>query len=141
MDRLTPERRSEIMSRIRGRDTAPEMLVRRFLHAAGLRYRLHCKNLAGRPDLLFPGRHACVFVHGCFWHGCERCIDGRRSVKSNAAYWSPKIAGNKERDARNLTRLRGDGWHIFVVWECQLKDSQALSDLVERLRALPLYAK
>src|ERR1700674_4838408 len=98
MDTVTPERRSAIMARIRSKDTAPELAVRRYLHAKGLRYRLHHAGLPGKPDLVFPARRVCVFIHGCFWHGCPHCIDGTRQVKSNSAYWSAKVAGHRARD-------------------------------------------
>src|SRR5437879_2491620 len=117
MDTVTPERRSAIMARIRARDTGPEMAVRHALHSAGLRYRLHSKDLPGKPDLVFRRFRACVFVHGCFWHGCPECIDGRRSVKSNIGYWRPKIAGNRERDAGNRAALERKGWRVFTIWE------------------------
>src|SRR5438874_1822671 len=98
------------MARIRSRDTGPEIKVRRFLHATGLRYRVHHPKLAGKPDLVFPARGLCVFVHGCFWHGCPRCIDGTRAVKSNADYWRAKVETNAARDRRNEEALRGAGW-------------------------------
>jgi DNA mismatch endonuclease, patch repair protein len=101
MDTVTPARRSEIMAAIRSKDTAPELAVRRYLHASGLRYRLHRHRLPGRPDLIFPGRRLCLFVHGCFWHGCPHCRHGAREVKSNTSYWSVKLARNKARDAEN----------------------------------------
>lgn len=141
MDTVTPARRSEIMGRIRARDTAPELVVRRFLHMAGLRFRLHGRGLAGRPDLVFASRRACVFVHGCFWHGCEQCVDGRRAVKSNTGYWAPKILGNRERDARNRATLEADGWRVFVIWECELKDAQALGALAASIKAIPLRGR
>ena len=95
MDRLTSEHRSENMRRIRSTDTEPEVKVRRFLHSQGLRYRLHDRKLAGKPDLVFPALRACVFVHGCFWHGCRKCIDGTRRVRSRTGYWGPKIENNR----------------------------------------------
>src|SRR3989442_1667939 len=99
-DRLTREARSENMRRIRSKDTRPELVVRHYLHGAGFRYRLHRKELPGQPDLVFPSRRLCVFVHGCFWHGCQRCVDGTRLVKSNKKFWKMKVAGNRERDSR-----------------------------------------
>ena len=109
VDRLSPDRRSANMAQIWSKDTAPEMAVRRFLHAAGLRYRLHRARLPGKRDLVFPKWRICVFVHGCFWHGCRRCIDGTRRVKSNTAYWNSKVADNKARDARHKAALKEAG--------------------------------
>lgn len=86
MDTVSAQRRSEIMSKIRSRDTKPELAVRRYLHSTGLRYRIHRRDLPGRPDIVFPSRKLCVFVHGCFWRGCPNCVDGTRTVKSNGAY-------------------------------------------------------
>lgn len=131
MDHVTTERRSEIMAAIRGKDTAPEMAVRRFLHCRGLRYRLHIKKLPGSPDLVFPGRRAAVFVHGCFWHGCPHCRVGSRKVKSNTAYWEQKIARNQARDARAANDLAAAGWKVFTVWACEAADSEALDRLAE----------
>lgn len=135
MDTVSGARRSQIMAAIRDRDTAPELAVRRYLHAAGLRYRLHRRDLPGRPDIVLPSWRACVFVHGCFWHGCPRCIDGRRKVKSNIGYWGPKIAGNRKRDRRHRKALEAAGWSVFTVWECQTRDPSALATLVSALKA------
>lgn len=126
------------MAAIRSKDTAPELAVRRALHAAGLRYRLHGRRLPGRPDLVFPRRGVCVFVHGCFWHGCPHCIDGRRAVKSNTGYWSAKIAGNKERDERHRTALEAAGWTVLTVWECMTPDRAALGELAATIRSIGL---
>lgn len=136
MDTVTPQRRSAIMAAIRSKDTAPELAVRRALHASGLRYRLHYKKLPGRPDLVFPRRRVCLFVHGCFWHGCPRCIDGRRAVKSNTGYWSAKVAGNKERDERHRATLEAAGWTVLTVWECMTRDPAALRELAEAIRSI-----
>ncbi len=119
------------MARIRGRDTRPELLVRRLLHAMGYRYRTHLRSMPGRPDLAFTRRRAAVFVHGCFWHGHD-CPRGRRAPKTNAAFWRDKIARNRMRDADVLERLDGLGWRSIVLWECGLGDRDALA---ERLRA------
>jgi DNA mismatch endonuclease (patch repair protein) len=138
MDRLSPEARSKNMSRIRSRDTSPELAVRKYLHRSGLQFRLHGTKLPGKPDLVFPGRGALVFVHGCFWHGCPRCVDGTRRVKSNIAYWSAKVEGNRARDKRNVTALRRMGWSVFTVWECEIKNEQRLARLAKRIKALRL---
>jgi DNA mismatch endonuclease (patch repair protein) len=107
------------MSRIRGRDTAPEMLIRRGLHARGLRFRLHDRRLPGTPDLVFGPRRAVVFVHGCFWHGHD-CPFGVRP-RTNAGFWAEKIERNRARDAVAETRLRDQGWRVATVWECALR--------------------
>lgn len=124
MDTRTPEKRSEIMSAVRTEDTGPELLVRKLLSAQGYRYRLHRKDLPGRPDIVFPGRRKAVFVHGCFWHG-HRCAKGRLP-KSRLRYWKPKIAENKKRDARNIAKLKRSGWRASVVWQCELKSAGTL---------------
>ncbi|WP_083514378.1 very short patch repair endonuclease [Bradyrhizobium manausense] len=137
MDRLSPEARSRNMARIGSQDTTPELAVRRVVHAAGLRYRLHRRDLPGKPDLVFPGRRAVLFVHGCFWHGCTKCIDGTRRVQSNQQYWNPKITGNRERDARHAATLRADGWTVFTIWECETIDPKQLKRIVGRIKKLP----
>ena len=115
------------MSKIRSRDTKPEMVVRRVLHAAGYRYRLHRRDLPGKPDLIFAGRRKVIFVHGCFWHQheVEACLDGRKP-KSNTSYWNAKLDRNVQRDRDNEEWLVAHGWSILVVWECELRDIHAL---------------
>jgi DNA mismatch endonuclease (patch repair protein) len=125
------------MSRIRSEDTAPEFIVRRFLHREGLRFRLHVRTLPGKPDLVFPGRRVCLFIHGCFWHGCPRCADGTRRVKSNVSYWSDKVAGNRARDERHSAALGETGWTVLILWECELRDSSRLAGLAAQIKALP----
>ncbi|MNS36130.1 Very short patch repair protein [compost metagenome] len=127
-DKLTPERRSANMASIRSRDTAPEMAVRKLAHALGYRFRLHRKDLPGKPDLVFPGRKAVIFVHGCFWHQHPdpQCKDGRRP-KSRPGYWGPKLDGNLTRDARRQAELEAAGWKVLVVWECRTRDTDALA--------------
>ena len=129
MDILTPEQRSALMSRIRGVDTKPELVVRRALHAQGYRYRLHGRKLPGRPDLVFRKRRVVVFVHGCFWHRHEGCPKSRLP-KSRADYWRAKFESNVERDQRNERVLADDGWRVFVAWECEIEKDETL---VERL--------
>jgi len=131
MDTLTPAQRSERMSRVRGRDTKPELLVRRALHALGYRYRLHDKKLPGKPDLSFPGRKRAVFVHGCFWHMHEGC-GLARMPKSRLDFWRPKLEGNRARDAKKFQQLRALGWDVMVVWECELRQ---MDKLVVRIEA------
>jgi DNA mismatch endonuclease (patch repair protein) len=115
------------MSRVRGRDTKPEMLVRRLTHGMGYRYRLHRRGLPGSPDLVFPSRMKVIFVHGCFWHqhldpGCKLA----RLPKSKLDFWGPKLETNRERDERNLVLLAELGWDVLVIWECQAKNREEL---------------
>lgn len=130
-DTVDRETRSLIMSRVRGKDTAPEMLVRRLVFSLGYRYRLHDARLPGKPDLVFAGRRKVIFVHGCFWHRHDGC-DLARLPKSRAEFWTRKLTGNKERDGRNQTALRKLGWRILVVWECGLGDQAALRRRIVR---------
>ncbi len=128
-DRVTPERRSYIMSRVGQKHTGPEMALRRALHCLGYRYRLHRRDLPGSPDIVFPSRRKAVFVHGCFWHGHD-CRWGRLP-KSRPEYWFPKIEANRARDKRALTRLCQDGWKAMVVWQCELRDLDGAVSRVE----------
>lgn len=115
-DTISRARRSALMSRIRSKDTQPELAVRRLVHSLGYRYVLHDKRLPGKPDLVFPARGKVIFVHGCFWHG-HHCPKASRP-KSNAHYWAAKIAGNKARDRRHRRTQRVRGWRVLVVFEC-----------------------
>lgn len=115
-DSLTPTERSHRMSLIRSRNTKPELLLRRALHAEGVRYRLHKKDLPGKPDLVFANARTVLFVNGCFWHG-HKCPTGH-IPKSNSEFWRTKIVTNRARDVRNIRRLREGGWKVIVVWEC-----------------------
>ncbi len=119
MDALTRTQRSENMRRIRSKDTAPEMLVRSLVHGMGYRYRLHAKDLPGRPDLVFRSRKKAIFVHGCFWHQHSGCRDGRLPV-SRQEYWGPKLSRNVERDLLHRNSLVRMGWKVLVVWECEV---------------------
>lgn len=130
VDSLDQATRSAVMARVRGKNTGPEMMVRKLLFAAGYRYRLHVRKLPGSPDLVFPARKKVVFVHGCFWHRHENCASSR-IPKSRVDFWSSKLNGNKARDIRNREALLDAGWQVMVVWECELSD---LSVLQERLR-------
>lgn len=116
------------MAAIRGKDTKPEMKVRRHLHAAGLRFSLHRKDLPGRPDVVLRRHRAVVLVQGCFWHGHD--CKGDRMPKTRAEWWAAKIARNRERDAVNLARLRALGWRVFELWECDLRKPGTLDALV-----------
>lgn len=120
MDRLTPQQRSRNMSRIRARDTAPELAVRQFLHRVGYRYRLHAAALPGRPDLVFPARRKVIFVHGCFWHQHSGCPRAFRPA-SRQQFWQDKFRATRERDARVTADLAKHGWQAFVVWECETR--------------------
>jgi DNA mismatch endonuclease, patch repair protein len=119
VDSISSSRRSEIMSRVRARDTAPEMSVRRLVHGMGYRYRLHSTALPGKPDLVFGKRKKVIFVHGCFWHRHSNCALARMP-KSRLDFWLPKLEGNRKRDKRNLHGLRKLGWESLVVWECEI---------------------
>lgn len=122
---MTDPARSAVMRAVKGRDTNPEMQVRRAAHALGFRFRLHRKDLPGSPDLVFPRLKTAVFVHGCFWHGHD-CARGARAPKTNADYWRAKIARNVARDARVRGELEALGWAVETIWECELKDGEAL---------------
>lgn len=127
-DRLTAQQRSELMSKIKGKDTAPEMIVRRIVHGLGFRYRLHRKNLPGKPDLAFSARRKVIFVHGCFWHG-HGCKIGKLP-KSRPEFWRPKIEGNRRRDEATLAGLARAGWVSLIVWQCETKDLSALRNKI-----------
>lgn len=131
-DVFTPEKRSAVMARIRSKDTAPEVALRKALHARGLRYRLHDARLPGRPDIVFGPSRIAVFVHGCFWHG-HACARGARSPKTNAAYWAAKIARNRARDAADQAALRDLGWRAEVVWTCEIAGKAALGAVADAL--------
>jgi DNA mismatch endonuclease, patch repair protein len=121
MDRLTVEQRSRNMSRIRGRDTRPELIVRSFLHRQGLRFRVHRTDLPGRPDIALAGSRLAIFVHGCFWHRHPQCRFAY-SPRSNVTFWNQKFERNQLRDAAVMNALREKGWHPVVVWECEVQN-------------------
>ena len=131
-ERTISEVRSRNMAAIRGKDTAPELAIRRILHAMGLRFRLHRKDLPGRPDIVLPKHRTVVFVHGCFWHRHENCRH-TTTPKTRQEFWQTKFAANVERDRRNQTDLQQLGWRVIVVWECELRQP---SDFKERLKGL-----
>jgi|KBSSwiStaDraftv2_1062776.scaffolds.fasta_scaffold106114_3 DNA mismatch endonuclease (patch repair protein) len=124
-DKLTPARRSANMRAIRSKGMKPELLVRRIVYRLGYRFRLHRKDLPGKPDLAFIGRKKAIFVHGCFWHQHAACREGR-PPGSNRPYWIPKLERNVERDRASLTELADKGWRTLVVWECELRDVDAV---------------
>jgi DNA mismatch endonuclease (patch repair protein) len=124
-DVFTAAERSAVMRRVKARDTTPEWVVRRMLWRLGARYRLDREDLPGRPDIVLAGRRLAIFVHGCFWHGHD-CARGARAPRTNAAYWSAKIARNRARDEANLKALAAQGWRTIVIYECALRDLDAL---------------
>jgi DNA mismatch endonuclease, patch repair protein len=125
-DVYSAEKRSAVMRRVKGRDTGPELVVRKALTALGARYRLHRKDLPGHPDIVLPGRRLAIFVHGCFWHGHD-CARGARVPKANRDYWVEKVARNRARDVASQSALAERGWRVAVIWECELGDGVALS--------------
>ncbi|MBE0523396.1 MAG: DNA mismatch endonuclease Vsr [Methanosarcinales archaeon] len=131
MDVHSPDQRSFNMSRIKGKNTKPEMIIRRWLWQNGYRYRLHRKDLPGKPDLVFAGRRKVIFVNGCFWH--KHNCSYFRWPKSNVEFWRQKIEGNVQRDADNFVALTSNGWSYLIVWECEIKEKN-LEPLWERIK-------
>lgn len=131
MDRVAPEVRSRIMAAIRSKDTGPERTVRSLVHRLGYRFRVHSRALPGTPDIVLPRHRVIILVNGCFWH-LHRCRAGRAAPRTNAAFWRAKREGNRDRDRRTLAALRRLGWRVLVLWECQLRDADALAARVER---------
>ena len=131
MDRISSNARSKNMSRIRSKDTAPEMTVRQLVHGMGFRYRLHVHGLPGRPDLVFARLSKIIQVHGCFWHQHRECPQSH-IPKTRIGYWRPKLQANRRRDARHEAALRGLGWNVLTIWECELADTEALSQRLSR---------
>lgn len=131
VDTLSPAQRSERMSRVRSRDTKPELLVRKLVHGLGYRYRLHRRDLPGKPDLVFGPRRKVILVHGCFWHGHDdpNC-KLTRAPKSRVEFWGPKLARNRERDREVKRRLNESGWEALILWECELGDRAGLEQRV-----------
>ena len=130
MDRVSRDRRSMNMSQIRGRDTKPERVVRSLLHCHGYRFRIHRKDLPGTPDIVFPGRRKVILVHGCFWHrhpGCRFAYN----PKSNEAFWQQKFCANVDRDTVAQAQLEARGWKVLVVWECETKDTEKLTEILK----------
>jgi len=132
MDKLAPARRSENMRQIRSKDTAPELAIRKLCRGIGFTgYRIHRKDLPGKPDLAWIGRKLAVFVHGCFWHGHD-CAEGLRKPKSNQDYWIPKIERNRQRDSENIAALHSAGWNVIVIWECEINEQGRLSRRLQK---------
>ena len=130
MDSVSPERRSEIMGLIKAKNTRPELSVRRLLHRLGYRFRLHRKDLPGRPDIVLPKHRVAVFVHGCFWHRHPGCPQ-TRTPKSRVEFWVEKFLGNIRRDEAARRRLIEAGWRVLVIWECELVDVEALAGKIQ----------
>ena len=131
VDSLSPDERSEIMSRVRSKGSIPEKTVRKLVFAKGYRYRLHARDLPGCPDLVFRPQKKVIFVHGCFWHRHNPCTLARMP-KSRIEFWEPKLEGNRIRDEKNRKALVREGWKVLTVWECQLKDTMRLESRVGR---------
>lgn len=130
-----PKTRSYNMSQISGKDTKPEMIVRKYLHANGFRYRLHVKDLPGKPDLVLPKYNSVIFVHGCFWHAHEGC-KYFKIPETRTKWWKKKLYGNKKRDEKNIEELKEMGWNVIVIWECELKPykkEKTLKSLAEEI--------
>lgn len=131
VDNLSREQRKKNMAAIKSRNTKPEKTVRSLIHRMGYRFRLHCKSLPGKPDIVLPKHRKIVFVHGCFWHSHD-CKYGLVSPKTNVCYWEEKRLKNKVKDSENLDELRKQGWSVLIIWECKLKDK---ADLEENLQS------
>jgi len=131
VDRVTREQRSKMMAAVRSKNTKPELLVRRKLHARGYRFRLHRRDLPGTPDIVFPSRKSVIFVNGCFWHG-HACPSGSLPA-TRRAFWKAKIDRNKDRDAKNRGELEAGGWSVLVVWECDLRQPGAVDRIASWL--------
>lgn len=136
VDKLSAERRSANMARIRSKDTHPELVLRSLIHGLGYRFRLHRKELPGKPDIVFPGRRKIIFAHGCFWHQHPGCREGR-IPGSRLEYWEPKLKRNQTRDAANQASLEEQGWDVLVVWECELTDPKSLTKTLRRFLGKP----
>ena len=140
-DTISKDRRSELMSRIRSKNSKVELAIRSLVHRMGYRFRLHRKNLPGKPDLVFPGRKKAIFVHGCFWHwhpdpNCKRA----RMPKSRPEFWKPKLEGNRRRDRENREKLSDLGWEVLEIWECETADPENIAERIKEFLD-PAYAR
>lgn len=133
-DHVTRAKRSQMMSLVRSKDTKPEMALRRLVHSLGYRFRLHDARLPGKPDLVFPGRHKVIFVHGCFWHRHARCRY-TTSPRTSVRFWQAKFCANVERDARARRELRKLGWKVLTIWQCQMKNLQKVEERIDEFLA------
>lgn len=132
-DKLTPEERSKNMGKIRSKDTTPEMIVRKLTYSLGYRFRLHRKDLPGKPDLTFIGKRKVIFVHGCFWHQHQdKNCKITRIPKSRTAYWVPKLQRNVERDIQHQKELKNMGWEMLIIWECEIDNTERLVQITDR---------
>jgi DNA mismatch endonuclease (patch repair protein) len=135
MDIWSEKKRSEVMSKIRGKNTRPEMILRSALFKKGFRFRVHRKDLPGKPDIVLPKYHSVIFVHGCFWHYHKDCKEGR-IPSSNSKFWKEKLQHNIKKDADNIKLLREENWKVFVIWECEIekKIENTLNILIKKLK-------
>ncbi len=131
MDSISKSERSQVMARVRAKDSRPELTVRKLVFSLGYRYRLHARDLPGCPDLVFRPRRKVIFVHGCFWHRHRDC-GLARMPKSRPEFWGPKLEGNRERDDRNRKALAREGWKVLTIWECELRNAEGLKRVVRR---------
>lgn len=129
MDKITSEQRSQIMRRVKSRNTAPEMIVRSLLHGIGYRFRLHDAGLPGTPDIVLPRHRKIIFVHGCFWHGHQGCPAAARPT-TNVEFWAKKLDKNIERDKSQIEKLEKSGWKVLIVWECQTVNRTVLGSIL-----------
>lgn len=130
-DTISKKKRSEVMAKIRAKNTKPEIAIRSLLHGMGYRFRNHASKLPGKPDVCLAKHRTVIFIHGCFWHNHCRCRDGRLP-KSNLAYWRPKIEGNVARDKKHKRALRYRGWRVLTIWECELKNIERLQNKIDK---------
>lgn len=137
MDVVSPRKRSEMMSRIRSRDTSPEIKVRRIAHAMGLRFRLHRRDLPGSPDVVFPGRRVVLFVHGCFWHRHPGCHSAA-VPKTRTEFWDTKFQNNVARDRRVSEQLAKLGWRVAVIWECEVNNVETVRRRIQEALNIPI---
>jgi DNA mismatch endonuclease, patch repair protein len=128
-DIFSPEKRSQVMSKVRSKDTKPEIVIRRLLHSLGYRFRLYRKELPGNPDIVLPKYKTVIFVNGCFWHQHEGCKKSKLPI-SNSLFWSVKLQKNVERDKKNIERLEDLGWQVLLIWECQLRDLSTIEEMI-----------
>jgi DNA mismatch endonuclease (patch repair protein) len=138
-DKLTPERRSENMRRIKSKGMKPELLVRSLVHNMGYRFRLHRKDLPGKPDLVFGPKRKAIYVHGCFWHNHEDpACPYQRTPKSNLEYWLPKLSRNRQRDKEHLLNLNAAGWESLVIWECEVRQPETVKKKIRAFLKAPV---
>lgn len=131
IDRVSPKKRSWMMGRVKNKNTAPEIKLRKLIFSMGFRYRLHCKDLPGRPDIVFLGRKKVIFVHGCFWHGHPNC-KASKLPETRKEFWNTKINSNQERDRKNIKDLENLGWKVLVIWQCELND---ILNITQKIRS------